>query len=297
MAKTQLESAKLESPVKKPKAPSSSKKSSPQMMIIKIAVGSTNPCKIEAVKQALQRVLDRKLEEEQKTKEKEAEKEEPTDKPRKVVLDVEGFGVESGVADQPFGDEETRTGAKNRAKSAYEQYKLKHGSNPALAIGLEGGLEWSSPMDEEEDEDSDEIIDTLWCMAWMAIYGKRRKLLVELLASEDSKFYTEKQKPTYGVAKTGMFPLPAAIAKMVQDDMELGDADDKLFGRVDGKKGNGTVGILTNNAVTRAEYYEQALILALVPWIRPDVYGSPLEAPPSPGFFGHLICSSRNGSK
>ncbi|CAJ1952234.1 unnamed protein product [Cylindrotheca closterium] len=291
MVKEELDSAKLDSPVKKPKAPSSS---SSQHMLVKIAVGSSNPCKIEAVKQALQRVLDRKAEEEQKANEA---GEEPTDKPFKVVLEVEGFGVESGVADQPFGDEETRTGAKNRAKKAYEEYKKKHGSNPALAIGLEGGLEWSSPMDDDEDEDSDEIIDTLWCMAWMAVYGKRRKLLVDLLASEDSKFYTEKQKPTFGLAKTGMFPLPSAIAKMVQDDMELGDADDKLFGRVNGKKSNGTVGILTNNVITRAEYYEQALILALVPWIRPDVYGNPFEKEPSPGFFGHLICSSRNGKK
>lgn len=292
MVKTELDSAKLDSPVKKPQKPSSSHK------VIKIAVGSSNPCKIKAVKQALQRVLDRKLEEEEKNRE---EGEEPTDTPLKVVLDVEGFNVDSGVEDQPFGDEETRTGAKNRAKGAYNQYKEKYGSNPALAIGLEGGLEWSSPMGEEEEEEdddkSDEILDTLWCMAWMAIYGKRRKLLVDLLASEDSKFYTEKQKPMFGLAKTGMFPLPTAIAKMVQDDMELGDADDKLFGRVNGKKRNGTVGILTNNVITRAEYYEQALILALVPWIRPDVYGSNSEPTPSTGFFGSLICSSRNGSK
>lgn len=282
MAKEELKSVKLDSPVKKPKKPSSSH------MVVKVAVGSSNPCKIQAVQQALQRVLDKKVEEEQKTREENDEEYEPT----KVVLDLEGFGVASGVADQPFGDEETRTGAKNRAKSAYEKYKEKHGSNPALAIGLEGGLEWSSPM--EEDEENDEIMDTLWCMAWMAIYGKRRKLLVDLLASEDSKFYTEKQKPMFGLAKTGMFPLPTAIAQMVSDGLELGDADDKLFGRVGGKKRNGTVGLLTNNAVTRADYYEQALLLALVPWIRPDVYGSLPEPPSSsPGLLGSLICSSR----
>ena len=56
MAKERLESAKLDSPVKKPKTPSSPVKKSkgtPKQMIVKIAVGSSNPCKIQAVEQAL----------------------------------------------------------------------------------------------------------------------------------------------------------------------------------------------------------------------------------------------------
>lgn len=275
-----LKAAKLESPATKPTKKKAAAKEQTQahaeapatIHSLTIAVGSSNPCKIDAVRQALTRALANT----NKTQEFDS-----------IELDIEGFSVESGVADQPFGDEETREGAKTRAQSAYNKYKTKHGEYPHLAIGLEGGLEWCSTFQDERDED------TLWCMAWMAVYGKRRKLLVELLASDESKFYTEKQKPIFGIAKTAMFLLPSGIAKLVEDGMELGDADDHLFGRVNGKQGNGTVGILTNGLIPRAEYYEHALVLALVPWVRPDVYGS-TEEPAANGLFGGLICSSSN---
>ena len=61
-----------------------------------------------------------------------------------VVLQVEGFDVDSGVSDQPMGDEETLTGVKARAKGCYAAYRKKCGSFPhLLSVGLEGGLEWS----------------------------------------------------------------------------------------------------------------------------------------------------------
>eukprot|EP00980_Cylindrotheca_fusiformis_P012456 scaffold3054_cov129-Cylindrotheca_fusiformis.AAC.20 len=297
----------------------------PKQPTLKIAVGSSNPCKLDAVKQAFERVLNKK-----NSKNNNNNNDSATP-PKVLCLELDGFTVDSGVSNQPFGDEETREGAKNRAKAAYHEFKTKHGEYPHLAIGLEGGLEWcsssssSSSMqpqekednsDDDSDDDSDveeekEDDDTLWCMAWMAVYGKRRKFLVELLASEDSKFYTERQKPIYGLAKTATFLLPEEIAKMIKNKkMELGDADDKLFGRVNGKQGNGTVGILTDGLIVRAEYYEHALLLALVPWIRPDVYANSVEKPASAaaaasssstttssgGLLGSLICLSRNGS-
>jgi non-canonical (house-cleaning) NTP pyrophosphatase len=215
---------------------------------LKIAVGSKNPCKIDAVKNALQRavgfssVLD-------------------------VTLEVEGFDVDSGVADQPFGDAETQLGAKRRAENAHKAYKKKHGVFPHLGVGLEGGLERSSTILDDKDDE------TVWCMAWMAVYGRRQPLIVDIVASKNSEFYVGDKKPIYGLAKTATFLLPQALAKMItKEGMELGDADDKLFGRTKGKHGSGTVGILTDNLITRADYYEHALILALVPWLRPDVY-------------------------
>lgn len=259
----------LDSPIKMSTATDSSS-STKNKRIVKIAVGSSNPCKLEAVSEALERVL---LKEGQGSE-------------LELELDVQGFSVESGVSDQPFGDEETRDGAKNRAKEAYDAYKQKNGESAHLAIGLEGGLEWCSTVEDENDED------TLWCMAWIAVYGTRRKFLVDVMASEDSKFYTEKQKPFFNFAKTATFLLPSGIAKLVEDGMELGHADDKLFDRTNSKQGSGTVGILTNGLITRAEYYEHALMLALVPWIRPDVYGS-VPASESEGFLSRLICSSR----
>ena len=236
---------------------------------------------------------------------------------------MEGFSVGSGVPDQPFGDvsavekntvndfvctvisfhvltylklcsilfivddrqEETQHGAKSRAEHAYQAYKKKNGVAPHLAVGLEGGLEWSKTIPDENGHDS------LWCMAWMALYGKRNAFVVDLLASPDSKFYQPDKKPIFGMAKTGTFLLPSSLAALIEDGMELGDADDKVFGRVNSKQGSGTVGVLTDGLIDRARYYEHALILALVPWMRPDVYSSKEEL----SIGSRLFC--RSGSR
>lgn len=218
--------------------------------ILRVAVGSTNPCKIDSVKIALSRAL-------------------ATASPSRMLeLHVEGFDVDSEVSDQPFGDGETQTGAKNRASNAHRAYRKQHGVFPHLSVGLEGGLEWSSTIVDDDDEQ------TLWCMAWMSIYGRRNALSVDLLASNDSKFYVADKKPIHSLAKTGSFLVPSSVTKMIKNGMELGDADDKIFGRVNSKHGQGTVGYLTNGMIDRSSYYEHALTLALVPWIRPDIYGT-----------------------
>jgi len=54
--------------------------------------------------------------------------------------------------------------------------------------------------------------------------------------------------------------------------MELGHADDMVFKRDNSKQKNGAVGILTHDLIDRASYYEQALILALIPFINKDIY-------------------------
>ena len=48
--------------------------------------------------------------------------------------------MSSGVADQPLGDEETKSGAINRAKNAFHAYMQKNSVAPAFAIGMEGGV-------------------------------------------------------------------------------------------------------------------------------------------------------------
>ena len=48
--------------------------------------------------------------------------------------------VLSGVADQPLGDEETKSGAINRARNAYQAYFQKYSVPPTFSIGMEGGV-------------------------------------------------------------------------------------------------------------------------------------------------------------
>jgi inosine/xanthosine triphosphatase len=74
-----------------------------------------------------------------------------------------------------------------------------------------------------------------------------------------------------GKAKTASFELPKKIAELVQG-IELGVADDMVFNRSNSKQKNGAVGILTNDLIDRASYYEPAVILALIPFLNSDLY-------------------------
>ena len=97
--------------------------------------------------------------------------------------------------------------------------------------------------------------------------------LVDLFAAPDTKTYSGDRRAVFGCAKTAAFALPGAVTRLVvQKKMELGDADDRVFRRVMSKRGGGTVGILTDHMVDRSAYYQHALTLALIPWIRPDMF-------------------------
>ena len=77
-----------------------------------------------------------------------------------------------------------------------------------------------------------------------------------------------------GVARTATFALPPALARMVHEGLELGDADDRLFGHSGNKRRGGTVGTLTGGVLDRTAYYEHAVTLALIPVLRPDLYAT-----------------------
>ena len=67
-----------------------------------------------------------------------------------------------------------------------------------------------------------------------------------------------------GKARSGMFYLPGVVADLVAQGMELGAADDLVFNQSNSKQEAGAIGLLTANAVDRAQLYEQAVVLALV---------------------------------
>jgi inosine/xanthosine triphosphatase len=74
-----------------------------------------------------------------------------------------------------------------------------------------------------------------------------------------------------GKSRTATFTLPEEIARLVRQGVELGDADDQVFGRSNSKQQNGSVGILTGDVIDRAVYYAQAVILALIPFRNPEL--------------------------
>lgn len=147
--------------------------------------------------------------------------------------DFEFIGVssESGVSDQPIGEKETFMGAENRAQFVKRQFP-----DAKYWIGIEGGIE----IDNEDDMEA---------YAWVFILSEKQK----------------------GKAKTANFYIPKEVSELVKSGMELGHADDIVFGKSNSKQNTGSVGILTKGLLNRTEYYEQAVILALIPFLNPEL--------------------------
>jgi inosine/xanthosine triphosphatase len=75
-----------------------------------------------------------------------------------------------------------------------------------------------------------------------------------------------------GKGRTGTFFLPEAVVELIRQGKELGEADDIVFNRSNSKLENGAIGILTGDVIDRVQLYEQAVILALVPFKNPTLY-------------------------
>lgn len=74
-----------------------------------------------------------------------------------------------------------------------------------------------------------------------------------------------------GKARTAAYYLPEETAKLVRDGMELGPAEDIVWGRSNTKQNNGSVGLLTEDVIDRKGYYIQAVVLALIPFKNPSL--------------------------
>lgn len=149
-----------------------------------------------------------------------------------IIFHAEGIAVPSNVSDQPMTDKETFTGALNRVNNAMEKEK-----NADYWVGIEGGIE------EKQNE--------MEAFAWIIIKNKEGNI---------------------GKGKTGTFFLPSKITELIKQDIELGVADDMVFGNTNSKQKNGTVGALTNNKIDRTTYYTHAVILSLIPFKHPKLY-------------------------
>ena len=145
---------------------------------------------------------------------------------------VEGLNVSSNVDAQPVGDEQTFRGAMNRAKNSNTVFP-----EADYWVGIEGGVE--------------KFQGELAAFAWVVILDKKGKI---------------------GKARTSLFFLPKAVADLVNGGMELGAAEDEFFKQENSKEKDGAVGILTNGALDRKNYYQQAVVLALIPFLKEDLY-------------------------
>jgi len=149
-------------------------------------------------------------------------------------IEIIPVSVPSGVADQPMSSAETYAGALNRVTSARAEH-----ADADYWIGLEAGLEMTDHGME--------------AFTWIVISDASGKI---------------------GQARSATFYLPPKVAELVLSGLELGDADDAVFGSANSKQKNGAVGLLTDNTITRTDYYTEAIIMALIPFKKPEYYPS-----------------------
>ncbi len=142
---------------------------------------------------------------------------------------VSGAALPSGVADQPMSLAETLTGARNRAHNARRAQP-----DAQFWVGIEGGIE-DSPLG-------------MTCFARVHVLGADGR---------------------EGLGQTAVFYLPREVAALVRQGLELGLADDQVFGRENSKQANGAIGILSDDVIDREAYYIHAMIMALLPFKNP----------------------------
>lgn len=97
-------------------------------------------------------------------------------------------------------------------------------------VGLEGGVE--------------DRQDSMEAFAWVVVYTPQ----------------------LVGKSRTGTFGIPAEVAALLRQGQELGAAVETLYGQARVKQTTGAVGVLTGGALDRVQLYEQAVVLALVPF-------------------------------
>lgn len=177
--------------------------------MVKILVGSMNPVKIEAVKDAFMKYFEE--------------------------VEISSIEVDSGVADQPFGDE-TYVGAGNRSTNL-GQYAEENGIKADFFVGIEGGLAEEYP-------------------GWMS-FG--------VVCIKDKEGRT-------GIGTSAHFPLPSKVIDAVKTGKELGTVIDELTGRINTKQGSGAIGLLSRGVLTRKELYVNGVYAALVKIVNKDLF-------------------------
>ena len=148
--------------------------------------------------------------------------------------EVRGVHTDSGVSHQPASEHEMFTGALNRAQQALAQIAAAD-----YGVGLEGGV-----LD---------TADGMWAFAWVVIVERGGRL---------------------GQGQTGRFLLPEGVAQLVRSGLELGEADDRFFGRENSKQNEGAIGLLSNGKLNRLRLYQQGVTFALLRFVNPEIYES-----------------------
>lgn len=149
---------------------------------------------------------------------------------------VTGVAVDSGVAEQPVSDTETYQGARQRAFAAKISVP-----EADLWIGMEGGIEFINPQ-----------LNPQHCIAfaWIQVLGSTLD----------------------NASRSASLTLPPIVAQALANGEALGPAMDRLYQQSHNRPTGGAIGMLTQQHLTRRTVYRDTLILALAPWLNPQLY-------------------------
>ncbi len=148
------------------------------------------------------------------------------------VIEVKGVKVSNRVGEQPIGLDSIYVGALNRALNAAKVVKRAD-----FYVGVEAGLV---------------NLAGLWIDIHVAftISGNR-----------------------YGIGTSmGFLVPPRMVTKVITSSKELDVVVDEVFGTRDIGSHGGVIKILTNGLVDRADLVKQAVLMSLLPWIKPELY-------------------------
>lgn len=148
-----------------------------------------------------------------------------------------GVSTDSCVSHQPTSNDEMFRGARNRAQQALRQV-----TEADFGVGIEGGV-----LDTAEG---------MWAYAWVVIVNRSGQI---------------------GTGQTGRFLLPRGVAQLVRSGLELGEADDRFFGRENSKQKEGAIGLLSNGKLDRVQLYQQGVTFALLRFVNPEFYEREFE--------------------
>ena len=79
-------------------------------------------------------------------------------------------------------------------------------------------------------------------------------------------------KDKFGKARTAGFFLSKQVIRLINEGYELGHADEIFFGIENSKQKMGSSGLLTDNVIDRISFYVPAVVFALIPFNKPDLY-------------------------
>ncbi|HET8690229.1 MAG TPA: inosine/xanthosine triphosphatase [Candidatus Saccharimonadales bacterium] len=175
---------------------------------LQIAVGTKNQAKLQAVEQVFAKAFGDTV--------------------------VTGYDVASGVAEQPLTDEESITGAVNRAKAALGQAATAH-----YGVGLEGNVVT--------------LADKMFLHGWVAVVDRTDQV---------------------GLGHSGGIELPDAIRSRLDAGEELGPVLLDILGSEDNtiRQTIGANGVFSGGLYDRTQEFVDAVSCALAKFVKPDLY-------------------------